>query len=73
MILPFLAKCKINGVNVRITISFEVKIVNIDIKEYNTKEKLLEKIKQEHIELESDTPIENLGFGNLVDYLYIKT
>ena len=45
---------------------------NIDIKEYNTKEKLLEKIKAEHIELESDTPIENLGFGNLVDYLYKK-
>ena len=36
------------------------------------KEKLLEKIKQEKIELDSETPIENLGFGNLVDYLYKK-
>lgn len=45
---------------------------NIDIREYDTKEKLLEKIRQEHIELESETPIENLGFGNLVDVLYKK-
>ena len=45
---------------------------SIDIDVYNTKEKLLEKIKEEKIELESETPIENLGFGNLVDYLYKK-
>lgn len=45
---------------------------NIDIREYDTKEKLLEKIRLEHIELESETPIENLGFGNLVDVLYKK-
>ena len=44
----------------------------IDIKEYDTKEKLLEKIKSEKIELDSETPIENLGYGNLVDYLYKK-
>ncbi len=49
-----------------------IKYANIDINEYNTKEKLLEKIKQEKIELESETPIENLGYGNLVDYLYKK-
>ncbi len=49
-----------------------LKYANIDIDVVNTKEKLLEKIKQEHIELESDTPIEKLGFGNLVDYLYKK-
>lgn len=45
---------------------------NIDINEYNTKEKLLQKILDEKIELDSETPIENLGFGNLVDYLYKK-
>ena len=49
-----------------------IKHANIDIKEYNTKELLLAKIKEEKIELESETPIENLGFGNLVDYLYKK-
>ncbi len=45
---------------------------DIDIKEYNTKEKLLSIIKSKNIELDSDTPIENLGYGNLVDYLYKK-
>ncbi|MBR6949469.1 MAG: lysine--tRNA ligase [Bacilli bacterium] len=45
---------------------------DIDIKEYNTKEKLLEKIKEEKLEIESDVPLENLGFGNLVDQLYKK-
>ena len=57
------------------TVSFRdiiIKYAYIDINIYNTKEKLLEKIKQEKIELESETPIENLGFGNLVDYLYKK-
>lgn len=49
-----------------------LKYANIDILEYNTKEKLLNKIIAEKIELESDTPIENLGYGNLVDYLYKK-
>lgn len=49
-----------------------IKYANIDINEYNTKEKLLQKIMEEKIELESETPIENLGFGNLVDYLYKK-
>ena len=56
-------------------ISFRDLIFNyskIDINEYNTKEKLLEKIKLEKIEIESETPIENLGYGNLVDYLYKK-
>ena len=45
---------------------------DIDIKEYNTKEKLLDKIKEEKLEIESDVPLENLGFGNLVDQLYKK-
>ena len=49
-----------------------IKYANIDIKEYNTKELLLKKIKEEKIELDSETPIEDLGFGNLVDYLYKK-
>ena len=45
---------------------------NIDINIYDTKEKLLAKIKEDNIELDSDTPIENLGYGNLIDYLYKK-
>ena len=36
-ILPLLAKYNIKGVNVKITISFEVKIVKIDINKYNEK------------------------------------
>ncbi len=57
------------------TVSFReliIKYANIDINEYNTKESLLDKIKDEKIELESETPIEQLGYGNLVDYLYKK-
>ena len=49
-----------------------LKYVDIDIDIYNTKEKLLAKIKEEKIELDSETPVENLGYGNLVDYLYKK-
>ena len=49
-----------------------IKYANIDIKEYDTKEKLLAKIREDKIELDSETPIENLGYGNLVDYLYKK-
>lgn len=49
-----------------------LKYANIDINVYDTKEKLLGKIKEDKIEIESDTPIENLGYGNLVDYLYKK-
>lgn len=45
---------------------------SIDIKEYNTKEKLLNKIKEEKLEIDSETPLENLGYGNLVDQLYKK-
>ena len=33
---------------------------------------LIAKIKEDKIELDSETPIENLGYGNLVDYLYKK-
>ncbi|MGI6309206.1 MAG: lysine--tRNA ligase [Bacilli bacterium] len=49
-----------------------LKYANIDIDEYNTREKLITKIKQAKIELESETPIDVLGFGNLVDLLYKK-
>lgn len=49
-----------------------LKYSNIDIDEYNTKEKLLEKIKHEKIEIDSEVPLENLGYGNLVDQLYKK-
>lgn len=49
-----------------------MKYSNIDINVYDTKEKLLAKIKEDNIELDSDTPIENLGYGNLIDYLYKK-
>ena len=45
---------------------------DIDIKVYNTKELLLNKIIEEKIEIDSETPLENLGYGNLVDQLYKK-
>ena len=45
---------------------------DIDIKVYDTKEKLLEKIREDNIEIDSETPLENLGYGNLVDQLYKK-
>lgn len=45
---------------------------NIDIYEFDTKEKLLDKIKNEKIEIDSETPLEDLGYGNLVDQLYKK-
>lgn len=49
-----------------------IKYADIDINEYNTKEKLLEVIKEKNIELESETDIHLLGFGKLVDLLYKK-
>ncbi len=49
-----------------------LKYANIDIEVFDTREKLLKKIQEEHIELDSETPIEKLGYGNLVDYLYKK-
>ncbi len=57
------------------TVSFReliIKYIDIDINVYNTKEKLLEIIKQRGIELETDSDIGLLGFGNLVDLLYKK-
>lgn len=49
-----------------------VEHADIDINVYDTQDKLLKIIKEKKIELDSDTPIENLGYGNLVDYLYKK-
>lgn len=49
-----------------------MKYSNIDINTYNTKEALLKKIKEENIVIDSDTPLEDLGYGNLVDQLYKK-
>lgn len=70
----------IDGVTVDISGDWEsismrdliLKYTPIDIYEYDTKEKLLEKIKHEKIEIDSETPLENLGYGNLVDQLYKK-
>lgn len=45
---------------------------DIDIAIFNTKEKLLEKIREEKLDIDSETPLENLGYGNLVDQLYKK-
>ena len=49
-----------------------LKYSDIDIAIYDTKEKLLEKIHTDHIEIDSETPLEDLGYGNLVDQLYKK-
>ena len=45
---------------------------DIDIYEYDTKEKLLSKIKEMKLDIDSSTPLEDLGYGNLVDQLYKK-
>ena len=49
-----------------------LKYANIDIYEEDTKEKLLNKIQELKIEIDSETPLGNLGYGNLVDQLYKK-
>lgn len=49
-----------------------LKYAAIDIYVANTKELLLAEIKKFNIEIESEVPIENLGYGNLVDQLYKK-
>ena len=49
-----------------------LKYSSIDIDVYNTKESLLAKIKEEKIEIDSEIPLEDLGYGNLVDQLYKK-
>lgn len=49
-----------------------LKYSDIDIKKYNTKELLLNKICEDKIEIDSETPLDALGYGNLVDQLYKK-
>jgi lysyl-tRNA synthetase class 2 len=49
-----------------------LKYAPIDIKVYDTKEKLYAKIKEEKLDIDSETPLEDLGYGNLVDQLYKK-
>ena len=49
-----------------------LKYANIDIYQENTQDKLLNKIREMNIEINSETPLENLGYGNLVDQLYKK-
>lgn len=49
-----------------------MKYCPIDIYEYNTKEKLLAKILEEKLDIDSETPLEDMGYGNLVDQLYKK-
>lgn len=49
-----------------------MKYCPIDIYEYDTKEKLLTKIKEENLDIDSETPLEDMGYGNLVDQLYKK-
>ena len=49
-----------------------LKYCDIDLNIYTTKESLLAKIKEDKIEIDSETPLENLGYGNLVDQLYKK-
>lgn len=49
-----------------------LKYCDIDLNIYNTKELLLNKIREDKIDIDSETPLENLGYGNLVDQLYKK-
>ena len=49
-----------------------IKYADIDIKEFNTKEKLLQEIYAKNIKFETEDNIESLGYGNLVDALYKK-
>lgn len=49
-----------------------LRYIDIDIDIYNTKETLYNRIKELKIQIDSETPLENLGFGNLVDQLYKK-
>ncbi len=49
-----------------------LKYAAIDINIANTKELLLKEIRKFNIEIDSETPLEDLGYGNLVDQLYKK-
>lgn len=70
----------IGGVDVDISGDWEsismrdliLKYCPIDIYLYDTKEKLLSKIREEGLDIDSETPLEDMGYGNLVDQLYKK-
>lgn len=49
-----------------------IKYCKIDLNIYSNKESLLSKIKEDNIEIDSEIPLENLGYGSLVDQLYKK-
>lgn len=49
-----------------------LKYCDIDLNIYNTKEKLLAEIRRQNIDIDSEVPLENLGYGNMVDQLYKK-
>jgi len=49
-----------------------LEFASIDINIYNTNKKLLNKIKESGLKIESEVDINMLGFGNLVDLLYKK-
>lgn len=49
-----------------------LKYASIDINVANTKELLLDEIQKFNIEIDSETPLKDLGYGNLVDQLYKK-
>ena len=49
-----------------------LKYCPIDIYEADNKEKLLARIVSENLDIDSEVPLENLGYGNLVDQLYKK-
>ena len=49
-----------------------LKYCDIDLNIYNTKEKLLAEIRHQNIDIDSEVPLENLGYGNMVDQLYKK-
>mgnify|MGYP001625145183 FL=1 len=49
-----------------------LKYVDIDILEFNDKEKLLNEIKRRGITLDTDADLDTIGYGNLIDVLYKK-
>lgn len=70
----------INGVEVDFSKKWErvsfrdllIKYADIDIREFNTRESLLQEINNKNIKFETEDNIESLGYGNLVDALYKK-
>ena len=49
-----------------------LKYVDIDIMEFDNKEKLLNEINRRGIELDTDADLNTIGYGNLIDVLYKK-